>query len=257
LVQSKAQRNNPSVAAWREAKGRAEAISQTREFGDFVDRLRQEFPLRFERPSRGLERDYLRVVDQHLEDLVPRMWPYFGSNIRRVLDFGCGSGGSAIALALVYPGMRIFGADIDPKEIAVARERAKLYDVADRCEFTHVQADQPLPFHDEYFDLSVCSSVIEYVTETKARKFCIQEMARLVKSEGLLFFSVPNRLYPFEIHTRKWGWNWFPKLLKARTVDCTFWEVRRLARPAVLKLQPTSIAQFLRPWSNFCVQKVK
>jgi ubiquinone/menaquinone biosynthesis C-methylase UbiE len=256
LVQKNRQRDVRPVAALRQAKLRAEAISQTPEFRDFVDRLRREFPLRFASPSPGLERDYLRVVDQHLEDLIPRMLPHLDPDIGCLLDFGCGSGGSAVALALTCPQIRIFGTDIDPKEIAVARERAKLYEVADRCEFAHVQANQPLPFRDESFDFALCSSVIEYVTATEARTFCIREMARLVKSDGLLFFSVPNRLYPFEIHTRKWGWNWFPKLLNARTVDCTFWEVRRLARPTVLRLRDTPVAQFLRPWSNFCVQKL-
>ncbi len=236
---------------------RAETIFRTPEYERFVDFLRQEFPDRFSGSSPTLERDYLRVVDQHLEDLVPRMLPHIEPNVRRLLDFGCGSGGSAIALALVYPQIRFLGTDIDPKEVAVARQRAELYGVADRCEFVHVEASRQLPFAGESFDFCLCSSVIEYIIEAQTRKFCIQEMVRLVKSDGLLFFSVPNRLYPFEIHTGKWGWNYFPKLLNARTVDCTFWEVRQLARPAILQLRPTPIAQFLRPWSNFCVQKLK
>jgi hypothetical protein len=71
----------------------------------------------------------------------------------------------------------------------------------------------------------------------------------------LLFFFVPNRLYPFEIHTRKWGWNYFPHWLCARTVDSNFWEVRRLARRNVLTLHQTPLVQLFRPWSNFCLRK--
>jgi hypothetical protein len=81
-------------------------------------------------------------------------------------------------------------------------------------------------------------------------------MVQLVRPGGLLFFSVPNRLYPFEIHTRKWGWNYFPKWLNARTLDSSFWEVRKLALPNVLKLHQTPLVQLVRPWSNFCVKKV-
>jgi SAM-dependent methyltransferase len=248
-------KHNP-IVAWREAKERAKTISRTRDYNEFVDYLRKDFPSRFKGPLHALERDYLRIVDHHLEYLVPRMLPNMQPNVRRMLDFGCGSGGSAVALAMVYPGMRFFGTDIDPKEIAAARERAKLYNVADRCEFAHVEENGRLPFPDESFDFCLCSSVIEYVIETEARQFCVQEMVRLVATGGLLFFSVPNRLYPFEVHTGKWGWNYFPKLLKARTVDSTFWEVRRLARPTRLQLRPTPIAQLFRPWSNFCVQKL-
>jgi SAM-dependent methyltransferase len=254
---SSAQMNGNAIAAWREAKEGAETISRTRDYSHFVDYLRKEFPSRFKGPMHVLERDYLRIVDHHLEYLVPRLSAHMHPNVRCVLDFGCGSGGSAIALAMIYPDIRLIGTDIDPNEIVVARERAKLYKVADRCEFTHIEESGRLPFSDGFFDFCLCSSVIEYVVETEVRRFCVQEMARLVKPGGSLFFSVPNRLYPFEVHTRKWGWNYFPKLLKARTVDSTFWEVRRLARPTVLRLRPTPIAQFFRPWSNFCVQKLK
>jgi hypothetical protein len=80
-------------------------------------------------------------------------------------------------------------------------------------------------------------------------------MVRLVAPERCLLFSIPNRLYPFEIHTGKWGWNYFPKLLGARTVDSTFWEVQKLALPDVLTLYRTPVAQLFRPWSVFCVRK--
>ena len=247
--------SNP-IAMWREAKQKAENIARTSDYERFVDRLRRRFPTRFKIASHILERDYLRIVDHHLQYLVPRILPHIQPNVRRVLDFGCGSGGSAIALAMVYPEIRFVGTDIDPTEVEVALQRAKLYNVADRCEFAHLEENRKLPLPEESFDFCLCSSVIEYVIEAQARRFCIQEMVRLVSPGGLLFFSVPNRLYPFEVHSRKWGWNYFPKLLKARTVDSTFWEVRRLARPTRLRLRPTPILQFLRPWSNFCVQKL-
>jgi SAM-dependent methyltransferase len=244
-----------SIAALREAKQKAKDVSRTCDYDRFVDYLHDKFPTRFKIASSSLERDYLRIVDHHLNCLVPRMESCLRLNVRRILDFGCGSGGSAIALAMVYPQIRFVGTDVDPKEVEVALERAKLYNVADRCEFAHVEENRSLPLPDGSFDLCLCSSVLEYVIEARARRLCVQEMVRIVKPGGLLFFSVPNRLYPFEVHSRKWGWNYFPRLLKARTVDSTFWEVRRLARPTRLQLCPTPIMQFLRPWSNFCVQK--
>jgi ubiquinone/menaquinone biosynthesis C-methylase UbiE len=214
------------------------------------------YPWRFEKLSATvLDRDYLRVVDHHLEHLIPRVGRYLGPDIQHVLDFGCGSGGSAIALALVYPNVTCTGTDIDPEEVAIARERAKLYGVADRCEFHSTCAGQPLPFQDGSFDFCQCSSVLEYAVDVDVRRFCIHEMARLLRPQGLLFCSVPNRLYPFEIHTRKWGWNHFPKLLHAHTVDCTAWEVKRLALPWVLRLYRTPWIELFRPWSSFCLQR--
>jgi SAM-dependent methyltransferase len=233
----------------------ADSIGQSGDYQKFVEMIRKQTPWRFQLPPGVLERDYLRVVDHHLRHLLPCVQRYMTGDIRRVLDFGCGSGGSAIALAMVYPHIRCYGADIDAAEIAVARERAQLYGVADRCEFHHVAASKPLPFQDGFFDFSLCSSVLEYAVDRNVRRFCVQEMARLVKGKGLLFFSVPNRLYPFEIHSSKWGWNYFPKATKAAIVDSSAWEVCSLARPVSLQLYRTPLLQLLRPWSNFCFRK--
>lgn len=245
------------AAALEVAKQEAEAVAKSgTPYAAFVERIRTVSPWRFEKMSKDvLDRDYLRVVDHHLEHLLPRISRHLGPKTRRVLDFGCGSGGSAIALALVYPHLTFSGTDIDPNEVETARERAKLYGVEDRCEFRCISAGEPLPFKDESFDFCLCSSVLEYAVDVDVRRFCVQEMARLLRPEGLLFCSVPNRLYPFEIHTRKWGWNYFPRLMGARTLDCTAWEVKRLARPFVLTFSETSWIELVRPWSNFCLRR--
>lgn len=237
------------------AKDRAAAVAASDGYAQFVESIRKVFPWRFQAPLHVLERDYLRIVDHHLAHLIPLVHPYMESGTRRVFDFGCGSGGSAIALAMVDPNVRCTGTDIDAGEIAVARDRANLYGVADRCEFHHVEPGVVLPFPDGSHDFLLCSSVLEYAIEKGVRRFCVREMVRLVRTEGLLFFSVPNRLYPFEIHTGKWGWNYFPGLLGARTIDSGFWEVQKLARPASLRLDRTPLLQLLRPWSNFCFRK--
>ena len=255
-----AQVNVNSATLLLEAREKAVAIASSPAYERFVEVIRQTFPARCLLPSGVLDRDYFRIVDQHLQYLVPRVQSYMEPETRRVLDFGCGTGGSAIALAMACPDVRCCGTDIDADEIAVARERASLYGVADRCEFHHVQENQPLPFPDGFFDLCQCSSVLEYVVDRHARRFCIQEMVRLISQRGLLLVSVPNRLYPFEIHSwwrgkAKWGWNYFPRLLNANTVDSHVWEVKKYARPEVLQLHRTPVFDLLRPWSTFCLRR--
>ena len=243
---------------WRNAKDAVAKIDESPSFERFITGLKVTFPWRFDLPLPTLERDYLRIrLNHHLDNFIPLVQPFIVelAHIHRVLYFGCGSGGSAIALAMTYPELRCYGTDIDEAEIAVATERAKLYGVADRCEFFHVTPSQPLPFAHVYFDFSQCSSVLEYAVEDGVRRFCVREMVRLVSPRGLLFFSVPNQLYPFEIHTRKWGRGSFSRLLGAHTIDSSFWEVRRLARPATLRLYRSPVLQLFRPWSNFCVRK--
>ena len=240
------------------ARSAAEGVSKTKQYQAFVESVRARTPWRFEKiPPSTLERDYLRIVDHHLQHLLPRVGPYLGSDIRNVLDFGCGSGGSVIALAMTYPELRCHGTDVDADEIAVARQRAQLYGVGERCDFHHVNKGQPLPFAANTFDLCQCSSVLEYVINKDIRRFCIQEMTRLLRVDGLLFVSVPNRLYPFEIHTMRWGWNYFPKLLHASIVDSTLWEIQQLAKPTALRLHRTPWFQLLKPWSNICLRKLR
>lgn len=245
---------NPAMSLKR-ARETAQTVGASSDYVGFVEGVRKMYPWMFERPAQVVDRDYLRVVDHHLEHLLPQIQRYIGPATRRVLDFGCGSGGSAIALAMVYPELSCSGTDIDEGAIEVARRRAKLYGVEDRCEFHCVGEGAPLPFANSSFDFCQCSSVLEYCVAPGVRSFCIGEMVRLVSPQGLLFFSVPNRLYPFEIHTRKWGWNYFPKWFDARTVDSSFWEVRKLALPNVLTLHRTPLMQLVRPWTNFCVKK--
>jgi ubiquinone/menaquinone biosynthesis C-methylase UbiE len=143
---------------------------------------------------------------------------------------------------MVYPELTCVGTDIDEDQIEVAKRRAKLYGVQDRCEFHCVAESAPLPLPDKSFDFCQCSSVLEYCLGD-VRRFCIDEMVRLVKPQGLLFFSVPNRIYPFEIHTR-WGWNYFPKWFYARYRGFQF-----LGSPETRPF-PVSCNCIAFPWCN-------
>lgn len=237
----------------RAARDRAAAVAESAEYRDFVELVRAKTPARF---NGNKELDvFLRRVDQHLEHFVPRLLASVDRGIRQLLDFGCGTGASSVALAMVLPEVRCYGADINPVDVSIARARAQLYGVADRCRFESLDEGDTLPIPSDGFDLCVCCSVLEYVTDQNARKFCVGEMVRAIVPGGLLFMTVPNRLYPIEVHSRKFGWNYFPRLLKARIVGATAWEVKRLGRPHSLKLHRTPLPQLFSPWTNFCLRK--
>lgn len=240
--------------ALRAARDRAVAIAETKAYGEYVEVVRRESPWRFNGPKE-LDR-YLRNVDHHLLNFAPKVLACVSDGIRTVFDFGCGSGSGSIALAMIFPEIRCHGVDISSTEVAIGRARAQLYGVADRCHFECIQPGQALPVSSGAFDLCVCCSVLEYVTDMDVRKLCVQEMARSLVPGGLLFMTVPNRLYPVELHSRKFGWNYFPHLLKARIVGSSMWEVKHLARPYVLRPHRTPLRQLLAPWTNFCLKKI-
>lgn len=232
---------------------RAAAVSRTAAFDDFVAVVRQESPWRFHGVNE-LER-FLHNVEHHLRTTMPRLLASVDRIPRFVFDFGCGSGSGSIALALLFPETRCCGVDISAADVTIARARARLYGVDDRCEFSVIGEGQALPAPDSSSDLCICCSVLEYITQPDVRRFCAQEMARVLVEGGLLFVSVPNRLYPVELHSHKFGWNYFPKLLKARIIGSTVWEIRRLARPHVLSVYRPQLFRLLTPWTNFCLRK--
>ncbi len=127
---------------------------------------------------------------------------------KRVLEFGCHYGGSAVVLAKL--GAHVTGIDPDPDCFEIARLNARRFGVADRIDFAHVPDTRTMPFPDESFDWVSCNSVLEYVAPHE-RADVQREMARVLRPGGLLFvIGTASRLWPREIHTKRWV-NWIPE----------------------------------------------
>lgn len=245
---------NDYTSRLKAARESAAATDRSGSYREFVEVVRRETPWRFsggEGPRR-----YLHNIEHHLVNFAPKLLACVDRDIHAVFDFGCGSGSGSIALAMMFPDIHCEGVDISSAEITIGRARAALYGVAERCRFDVIHAGQIFPVPDDAFDLCICCSVLEYVTDPEVRKLCVQEMARVIVPGGLLFMTVPNRLYPVELHSHKLGWNYFPRLLKARIVGSSLGEVKAMARPHVLKPYHTPLLQRFTPWTNFCLKKV-
>lgn len=110
----------------------------------------------------------------------------------KILDIGCGSGRHTCA-AYQCQNVTAIGADLNFDDLSEAKERLNLHDrlgehgggvwglsVADvTC----------LPFKDDYFDLVICSEVLEHIIQ---HRLAIREIVRVLQPGCDLVVSVPR-----------------------------------------------------------------
>ena len=114
----------------------------------------------------------------------------------RILDVGCGRGFYARAIAALYPQAAVVGVDYSNDYLTAAAEHTRGMAV----QFARADA-RSLPFASGEFDAIVCSEVLEHIVEDGA---VLMELNRVLRDEGLLLISVPNRQYPFMWDPLNW-----------------------------------------------------
>jgi len=103
-----------------------------------------------------------------------------------VLDLGCGDG--RYEDELIHYDCKLYCLDVDKEAVRRAKKNCP-HIVLAACEF--------LPFVDRPFDLILVNDVLEHVGDDK---LVMTELYRCVKENGHIEISVPNRLFPFEVH---------------------------------------------------------
>jgi ubiquinone/menaquinone biosynthesis C-methylase UbiE len=116
----------------------------------------------------------------------------------RILDIGCGSGRHTAA-AYRLQNVVAIGADIKHAELVEAKERLEFHDQLGENgggKWGLTMADvSALPFEDHFFDLVICSEVLEHIAEDEN---AAREMIRVLKPGHPLVVSVP-RFWPERI----------------------------------------------------------
>jgi 2-polyprenyl-3-methyl-5-hydroxy-6-metoxy-1,4-benzoquinol methylase len=148
----------------------------------------------------------------------------------RVLDLGGASGTHVHGLlhGTAAQGQNVHVADIDHDAVRCAATRFGYSPV-------FLAEDGALPFPDRYFDIVICSSVLEHVTlpkldiwrETSGSSFARRARARQRQFAAELarvgvgyFVQVPSRWFPIETHT------WLPLLAYLpRSLQCRIMEI--------------------------------
>lgn len=106
----------------------------------------------------------------------------------KVVDFGCGPG--VIALALARMGHEVLAVDGAPTMIEVARASAERSGLQTRMKFAVMDAAD-MSLESNAYDCVVCSSVLEYVDDDSR---LVAELVNAVRPGGYLIISVPQAM---------------------------------------------------------------
>jgi len=99
----------------------------------------------------------------------------------RLLDIACGTGRTLHQLAVTHPTLRLYGVDLSPAYVRLARRRlAKIAEVA-----LAVENAEALPFADGAFDIAT-SVYLFHELPRNTRRVIAREMFRIVRPGGLL-----------------------------------------------------------------------
>jgi len=106
---------------------------------------------------------------------------------RVVADLGCGTGRYALQLARMGA-ERVFGVDLVPEMLEVARRKARRAELSDLVEWHEGDASVSggLPLPDASVDVAVCALTLSFVPEPAP---ALAEMARVLKPGGSLVVS--------------------------------------------------------------------
>ena len=152
-----------------------------------------------------LVREMLRATDSStVEQPVLGLLDYSGGiPDAKILDFGCGSGAAMKAILLAARGKStlVYGADINPDMVRLARQLLRDYQLENRSKLFVLGNSKELPFENEELDLVLLNAVYEHLLTDERVRLC-REFQRVLKPGGRLCLrGTPNRLWPVEFHT--------------------------------------------------------
>ena len=123
------------------------------------------------------DRRWSSYIDGSVRETVSRMAIRSGD---RVLDIGCGTGVLLRLLSDTVPDLTVFGIDLCPEMIAVAKRR-----LPGSAGLAEGRVDA-LPFADESFDIAVSTSAFHYF---RAPQRALREMRRVLRVGGRLLIT--------------------------------------------------------------------
>lgn len=122
---------------------------------------------------------------------------------KKILDLGCGVG--SFANFLYTNGIDVVGFDIIKNPIKVGLAEGKVPLLLARGE--------NIPFKDGTFDIILLFDMIEHLWKEKSQEEALLEMNRVLKDDGMIILTAPNRLWPWDEEVFLFGVRFLPREL--------------------------------------------
>jgi len=117
----------------------------------------------------------------------------------KILDYGCGSGSSTLALARLFPNAGIIGMDFVAKYLRLAKLRMQHYGLH-KAQFDEVPSSGSFSNYQD-FDFVFLNAVYEHLLPSE-RPVVLESLWKALKPGGSLILNqTPHRWFPIETHT--------------------------------------------------------
>lgn len=125
-----------------------------------------------------------------------KKWINYSFRRKRVLVVGAGTGAECVELA--RQGAFVYAIEPNKAGVEIIRGKNTLYKLSIKSIREGVA--ESLPYKDNFFDFVFCYTVIEHVADIEKS---IDEMLRVVKTQGWVFLQTGDYRFPYEWHYKK------------------------------------------------------
>lgn len=128
---------------------------------------------------------------------IPFMVQKIGLKGKKILEIGCGSGASSVALS--EQGGIVTGIDIDEKAVNFAKKRSSIY--GQDINFLILDAVNIDQLKEKEWDIIIYFASLEHMTPSERKNSLSKAYKLLNHGCHLCVFGTPNRLWPVDVHT--------------------------------------------------------
>ncbi|MBN2330430.1 MAG: methyltransferase domain-containing protein [Candidatus Aenigmarchaeota archaeon] len=147
-------------------------------------------------------------LSKFIREICPEIAHHCGDiSSKRVLDFGCGTGATTAALAMICSDVVAF--DIDERSVSICRERLREHGLSGRVEVLCAPDFGEVIDKAGEFDFILVNAVLEHIPLSRRglRRRILRMLFDILKVKGYMYISgTPNRLWPIDGHTTGLWW---------------------------------------------------